>query len=187
MLCVSHSALLLLLAQAASSSAVPAACLPPPHCLSAPPHRHTHLLFPQLFSHPLTPTAPFLSSLLLSSLFMFYFPFFFSLLLHCLFHPSSSLPLIHTFALSLFTLTPLFSLLSPLFSHSLSHRITYVQSTPGVPSPLPLGSTTTGSSSPQQAQPTPGSAYVPLPLATLGFTAIDPPGQNLVQPLITGQ
>lgn len=119
MLCVSHSALLLLLAQAASSSAVPAACLPPPHCLSAPPHRHTHLLFPQLFSHPLTPTAPFLSSLLLSSLFMFYFPFFFSLLLHCLFHPSSSLPLIHTFALSLFTLTPLFSLLSPLFSHSL--------------------------------------------------------------------
>ncbi|XP_029593357.1 protein capicua homolog isoform X1 [Salmo trutta] len=66
-------------------------------------------------------------------------------------------------------------------------RITYVQSTPGVPSPLPLGSTTTGSSSPQQAQPTPGSAYVPSHLATLGFTAIDPPGQNLVQPLITGQ
>uniref|UniRef100_A0A8C7HNT1 Protein capicua homolog n=1 Tax=Oncorhynchus kisutch TaxID=8019 RepID=A0A8C7HNT1_ONCKI len=66
-------------------------------------------------------------------------------------------------------------------------RITYVQSTPGVPSPLPLVSTTTGSSSPQQAQPTPGSAYVPSPLATLGFTAIAPPGQNLVQPLITGQ
>ncbi|CDQ99035.1 unnamed protein product [Oncorhynchus mykiss] len=66
-------------------------------------------------------------------------------------------------------------------------RITYVQSMPGVPSALPLVSTTTGSSSPQQAQPTPGSAYVSSPLATLGFTAIAPPGQNLVQPLITGQ
>ncbi|CAB1333966.1 unnamed protein product, partial [Coregonus sp. 'balchen'] len=41
-------------------------------------------------------------------------------------------------------------------------RITYVQSTPGVPSPLPLVSTTTGSPSPQQAQPTSGSAYPPL-------------------------
>ncbi|KAK6326698.1 hypothetical protein J4Q44_G00023430 [Coregonus suidteri] len=66
-------------------------------------------------------------------------------------------------------------------------RITYVQSTPGVPSPLPLVSTTTGSPSPQQAQPTSGSAYVPSPLATLGFTAIAPTGQTLVQPIITGQ
>uniref|UniRef100_A0A8C3G1Z6 Protein capicua homolog n=1 Tax=Cyclopterus lumpus TaxID=8103 RepID=A0A8C3G1Z6_CYCLU len=33
----------------------------------------------------------------------------------------------------------------------------------------------------------PGSAYGPSPLATLGFTAIAPPGQTLVQPLITGQ
>lgn len=81
----------------------------------------------------------------------------------------------------------LFSPLSSFLSLSLSHRITYVQSTPGVPSALPLVSTTTGSSSPQQAQPTPGSAYVPSHLATLGFTAIAPPGQNLVQPLITGQ
>lgn len=32
-----------------------------------------------------------------------------------------------------------------------------------------------------------GSAYVPSALATLGFTAIAPPGQALVQPLITGQ
>ncbi|XP_023131819.2 protein capicua homolog isoform X2 [Amphiprion ocellaris] len=66
-------------------------------------------------------------------------------------------------------------------------RITYVQSTPGVPSTLPLVSTTTGSSSTQQALSVPGSAYVPSPLATLGFTAIAPPGQTLVQPLITGQ
>ncbi|XP_038842276.1 protein capicua homolog [Salvelinus namaycush] len=90
-----------------------------------------------------------------------------------------------SFLSPLFPLFPLLSSLSsPLFP--LSHRITYVQSTPGVPSPLPLVSSTTGSS-PQQAQPTPESAYVPSPLATLGFTAIAPPGQNLVQPLITGQ
>ncbi|MEQ2305826.1 hypothetical protein AMECASPLE_001909 [Ameca splendens] len=66
-------------------------------------------------------------------------------------------------------------------------RITYVQSTPGVPSTLPLVSTTTGSSPTQQTLPVPGSAYVPSPLATLGFTAIAPPGQTLVQPLIAGQ
>uniref|UniRef100_A0A665WCS0 Protein capicua homolog n=1 Tax=Echeneis naucrates TaxID=173247 RepID=A0A665WCS0_ECHNA len=66
-------------------------------------------------------------------------------------------------------------------------RITYVQSTPGVPSTLPLVSTATGSSPTQQALPVPGSAYVPSPLATLGFTAIAPPGQTLVQPLIAGQ
>uniref|UniRef100_H3CCY6 Protein capicua homolog n=1 Tax=Tetraodon nigroviridis TaxID=99883 RepID=H3CCY6_TETNG len=66
-------------------------------------------------------------------------------------------------------------------------RITYVQSTPGVPSTLPLVPTTTGSSTTQQALPVAGSAYVPSALATLGFTAIAPPGQTLVQPLITGQ
>ncbi|KAM9851662.1 protein capicua homolog [Aulostomus maculatus] len=66
-------------------------------------------------------------------------------------------------------------------------RITYVQSTPGVPSSLPLVSTTTGSSPTHQALPVPGSAYVPSPLATLGFTTITPPGQTLVQPLIAGQ
>ncbi|KAJ8289848.1 hypothetical protein GJAV_G00006030 [Gymnothorax javanicus] len=67
-------------------------------------------------------------------------------------------------------------------------RFTYVQSTPGGPAPLPLVSTTTGSS-PQQTPPPPppGSTYVPSPLATLGFTAIAPPGQALVQPLIAGQ
>ncbi|XP_051920878.1 protein capicua homolog isoform X2 [Hippocampus zosterae] len=73
-----------------------------------------------------------------------------------------------------------------------STRITYVQSTPGVPSPLPLVSTTAAPSSSssctsQQALPMPGSAYAPPPLATLGFTAIPPPGQTLVQPLIAGQ
>nr|XP_020466453.1 protein capicua homolog isoform X2 [Monopterus albus] len=66
-------------------------------------------------------------------------------------------------------------------------RITYVQSTPGVSSTLPLVSTATGSSPTQQALPVPGSAYVPSPLATLGFTAIAPPGQALVQPLVAGQ
>uniref|UniRef100_A0A8C2ZJM8 Protein capicua homolog n=1 Tax=Cyclopterus lumpus TaxID=8103 RepID=A0A8C2ZJM8_CYCLU len=66
-------------------------------------------------------------------------------------------------------------------------RITYVQSTPGVTSALPLVSTTTGSSTTQQTLSVPGSAYGPSPLATLGFTAIAPPGQTLVQPLITGQ
>ncbi|XP_069040750.1 protein capicua homolog isoform X2 [Lepisosteus oculatus] len=65
-------------------------------------------------------------------------------------------------------------------------RITYVQSAPGVPTPLPIVSTTTGSS-PQQVPPPPGSAYVQSPLATLGFTAIAPSGQTLLQPLITGQ
>ncbi|KAI4811127.1 hypothetical protein KUCAC02_014046 [Chaenocephalus aceratus] len=64
-------------------------------------------------------------------------------------------------------------------------RITYVQSTPGVSSTLV--STTTGSSVTHQALPVSGSAYVPSPLATLGFTAIAPPGQTLVQPLISGQ
>ncbi|XP_077065981.1 protein capicua homolog isoform X1 [Siphateles boraxobius] len=63
-------------------------------------------------------------------------------------------------------------------------RITYVQSTPGVSSPLPLVSTTTGSSS-QTAPATPGSTYVQSPLAT--FAAIAHPGQTLVQPLIAGQ
>ncbi|KAI4905560.1 hypothetical protein NFI96_001630 [Prochilodus magdalenae] len=63
-------------------------------------------------------------------------------------------------------------------------RITYVQSTPGGPSPIPLVSTTTGSNS-QAAPPTPGSAYVPSPLAT--FTAIAHAGQTLVQPILAGQ
>lgn len=62
-----------------------------------------------------------------------------------------------------------------------------MQSTPGVPSTLPLVSNATASSPSQQALPVPGSAYVPAPLATLGFTAIAPPGQTLVQPLIAGQ
>ncbi|KAL2083846.1 hypothetical protein ACEWY4_019364 [Coilia grayii] len=64
-------------------------------------------------------------------------------------------------------------------------RIAYVQSTPGVASPLPLVSTTTSST--QTAPPTPASAYVPSSLATLGFAAVTPPGQTLVQPLVSGQ
>ncbi|XP_035537540.1 protein capicua homolog isoform X2 [Morone saxatilis] len=52
-------------------------------------------------------------------------------------------------------------------------RITYVQSGPGVTA-----------ATPQQATPTPGPAYLPSSLATLGFTAIAPAGQTLVQPIL---
>ncbi|XP_029919437.1 protein capicua homolog isoform X2 [Myripristis murdjan] len=52
-------------------------------------------------------------------------------------------------------------------------RITYVQSSPGV---------TTATA--QQAPPPPGPAYLPSPLTTLGFTAIAPAGQTLVQPIV---
>ncbi|XP_071390769.1 protein capicua homolog isoform X2 [Centroberyx affinis] len=52
-------------------------------------------------------------------------------------------------------------------------RITYVQSSPGV---------TTATA--QQAPPPPGPAYLSSPLATLGFTAIAPAGQTLVQPIV---
>ncbi|XP_068431091.1 protein capicua homolog [Clinocottus analis] len=52
-------------------------------------------------------------------------------------------------------------------------RITYVQSGPGVTA-----------AAPQQATPTPTSAYLPSSLAALGFTAIAPAGQTLVQPLM---
>ncbi|KAJ3598704.1 hypothetical protein NHX12_000727 [Muraenolepis orangiensis] len=64
-------------------------------------------------------------------------------------------------------------------------RITYVQSTPGVPSAL-LVSTTTGSSPSHQALPLAGSAYVPSPIAMLGFTSMAP-GQTQVQPPMAGQ
>ncbi|XP_076610256.1 protein capicua homolog isoform X2 [Chaetodon auriga] len=52
-------------------------------------------------------------------------------------------------------------------------RITYVQSGPGVTT-----------AAPQQATPTPGPTYLPSSLATLGFTAIAPAGQTLVQPIV---
>ncbi|XP_070703142.1 protein capicua homolog [Pempheris klunzingeri] len=52
-------------------------------------------------------------------------------------------------------------------------RITYVQSG--------LGVTT---ATPQQATPAPGPAYLPSSLATLGFTAIAPTGQTLVQSIV---
>ncbi|XP_044027823.1 protein capicua homolog isoform X2 [Siniperca chuatsi] len=52
-------------------------------------------------------------------------------------------------------------------------RITYVQSSPGVTT-----------ATPQQATPAPCPAYLPSSLATLGFTAIAPAGQTLVQPLV---
>lgn len=38
----------------------------------------------------------------------------------------------------------------------------------------------------QQAPPPQGSAYLQSTLATLGFTAIAPAGQTLVQPIIAG-
>lgn len=40
---------------------------------------------------------------------------------------------------------------------------------------------------PQQSAPPPGSAYLQSSLATLGFTAIAPAGQTLVQPVVTQQ
>ncbi|XP_028819503.1 protein capicua homolog [Denticeps clupeoides] len=45
---------------------------------------------------------------------------------------------------------------------------------------------TTTASSPQQAPPVPGPAFLPSQLATLGFTAITPAGQTLVQPIVAG-
>lgn len=56
---------------------------------------------------------------------------------------------------------------------SLSCRINYVQSGPGVTT-----------ATPQQATPAPGPAYLPSSLTTLGFTAIAPTGQTLVQPIV---
>ncbi|KAM6899773.1 protein capicua homolog [Xenentodon cancila] len=52
-------------------------------------------------------------------------------------------------------------------------RITYVQSGPGVTAATPQ----------QGAQP-PAPAYLPSTLTTLGFTAIAPAGQTLVQPIV---
>ncbi|XP_034401690.1 protein capicua homolog isoform X2 [Cyclopterus lumpus] len=52
-------------------------------------------------------------------------------------------------------------------------RITYVQSGPVVTA-----------TTPQQATPAPSPAYLPSSLATLGFTAIAPAAQTLVQPLL---
>ncbi|KAK2830742.1 hypothetical protein Q5P01_018673 [Channa striata] len=52
-------------------------------------------------------------------------------------------------------------------------RIPYVQSGPGI-------STSTA----QQVTPAPGPAYLSPSLATLGFTAISPTGQTLVQPIV---
>ncbi|KAK6323704.1 hypothetical protein J4Q44_G00060430 [Coregonus suidteri] len=55
-------------------------------------------------------------------------------------------------------------------------RITYVQSGTGVVSTATV-----------QAPPSPGPAYLPSCLTTLGFTAIAPAGQALVHPLVAGQ
>ncbi|XP_055075419.2 protein capicua homolog isoform X2 [Misgurnus anguillicaudatus] len=65
-------------------------------------------------------------------------------------------------------------------------RITYVQSTPGVATPLPLGSTPAVSSA-QQAPSPAGPSFLQSPMATLGFTAIAPAGQTLVQPIVASQ
>ncbi|KAK7139408.1 hypothetical protein R3I93_016522 [Phoxinus phoxinus] len=65
-------------------------------------------------------------------------------------------------------------------------RITYVQSTPGVATPLPLGSTPAVSSTQQTPSPV-GPSFLQSPVATLGFTAIAPAGQALVQPIVASQ
>lgn len=64
-----------------------------------------------------------------------------------------------------------------------SFRITYVQSSPGGATPLPLGSTSAVSSS-QQAPSPAGPSFLQSPVATLGFTAIAPACQTLVQPIV---
>ncbi|CAL8247451.1 unnamed protein product [Lota lota] len=92
-------------------------------------------------------------------------------------HPASPFPgTLGTAAVMASGSTPSQTVLLP----PASTRITYVQSTPGVPSTLPLVSTTTGSSPSHQALPSSGSAYVPSTIATLGFTAIAPPVQSLM-------
>ncbi|XP_050992371.1 protein capicua homolog [Labeo rohita] len=65
-------------------------------------------------------------------------------------------------------------------------RITYVPSTPGVAAPLPLGSTPAVSSTQQTPSPA-GPSFLQSPVATLGFTAIAPAGQALVQPIVASQ
>lgn len=65
-------------------------------------------------------------------------------------------------------------------------RITYVQSSPGVATPLPLGSTPAVSST-QQAPSPAGPSFLQSPMATLGFTAIAPAGQTFVQPIVASQ
>uniref|UniRef100_A0A673NN50 Protein capicua homolog n=2 Tax=Sinocyclocheilus rhinocerous TaxID=307959 RepID=A0A673NN50_9TELE len=65
-------------------------------------------------------------------------------------------------------------------------RITYVQSTPGVAAPLPLGSTPAVSSTQQAPSPSVPS-FLQSQVATLGFTAIAPAGQALVQPIVASQ
>lgn len=65
-------------------------------------------------------------------------------------------------------------------------RITYVQSTPGVATPLPLGSTPAVSSTQQTPSPV-GPSFLQSPVATIGFTAIAPAGQALVQPIVASK
>uniref|UniRef100_A0A674MFU1 Protein capicua homolog n=1 Tax=Takifugu rubripes TaxID=31033 RepID=A0A674MFU1_TAKRU len=55
----------------------------------------------------------------------------------------------------------------------MSFRITYVQSAPGVTTATPQQSTTASD-----------AAYLPSSVTTLGFTAIAPAGQTLVQPIV---
>ncbi|KAK3525249.1 hypothetical protein QTP86_024932, partial [Hemibagrus guttatus] len=64
-------------------------------------------------------------------------------------------------------------------------RITCVQSTTSVPTPLSLGSTTAVST--QRAAPPHTQAFLPSAMATLGFTAIAPAGPALVHPIMAGQ
>ncbi|KAI5629741.1 protein capicua-like isoform X1, partial [Silurus asotus] len=65
-------------------------------------------------------------------------------------------------------------------------RITYVQSTTGVATPLSLGSTS-AVSTPQRTAPPHTQAFLPSAMATLGFTAIAPAGPTLVHPIVAGQ
>ncbi|KTG06235.1 hypothetical protein cypCar_00001573 [Cyprinus carpio] len=71
-------------------------------------------------------------------------------------------------------------------SHGINRKITYVQSTPGVAAPFPLGSTHAVSSTHQTPSPA-GPSFLQSPVATIGFTAIAPAGQALVQPIVASQ
>ncbi|XP_056597016.1 protein capicua homolog [Triplophysa dalaica] len=100
-------------------------------------------------------------------------------------HPGGSVQTGTSFPVSMATATVVASGPTPPQTVLLTQpptRITYVQSSPGVATPLPLGSTPAVSSTQQALSPA-GRPFLQSPVATLGFTAIAPAGQTLVQPI----
>ncbi|XP_059365047.1 protein capicua homolog [Carassius carassius] len=104
-------------------------------------------------------------------------------------HPGGTVPTGSSFPVSMPTVTVMAPGPSPpqtVLLTSPPTRITYVQSSPGVAAPLPLGSTPAVSST-QQAPSSAGPSFLQSQVATLGFTAIAPAGQALVQPIVASQ